>query len=63
MADNTLDMAHGDPTGVFGDACVFDDGKLQMSGGQIIEGDALLGTDVDYPDDLDQRVGGKSQEE
>ena len=59
MDDNKLDMSHGDPTGVFGDACVFDHGKLQMSGGQNIEGDALLGTDVDIPDDLDAAFGGR----
>jgi hypothetical protein len=40
-------MSHGDPTGVYGDACIARNGKISRSGGQIIAGDLYYETPAD----------------
>lgn len=58
MGGGKLEASHGDPTGVFGNACVGPDGELSMSGGQIISGTAFLDPNYDkIPNDLADRAG------
>lgn len=46
MGAAKVSMSNGDPTGDFGNLCMSDNSSLSMSGGQVVLGDAYLGSPV-----------------
>jgi len=44
----TVSLSHGAPTGIGGDVCIPSDGKLQISGGQVVTGKVRLETGAQF---------------